>query len=356
MEFELNELEREVSDLAGSIMRDHCSPERLLELEESGMRLDRQLWAALREAGLTAVGVLEEHGGPGLGFAEACVVLQEAGRTTAAVPLLGHLVGLYALQRAAALSELRQFAESEGWLASIAQTGGSNTLRFDAGAVRGDVAAVPYASGASAYVLPARHEGGWVLCLVGGSQPGISVEELTATDKSPVGRLVCRDAEAIALGGSDLVGWVQQRLLASVAAVQAGVVDAAIALTTAYVSEREAFGVKIGTFQAVSQRMADAYIDSMALQLLVRNAAAVLAKQDDGLVDALSAKITAGDVGHRILHTCQQVHGGIGHDRSYPLWRYTVAAKQNELAGMCSAEAAAGLGRLLAADPARFAL
>ena len=42
--------------------------------------------------------------------------------------------------------------------------------------------------------------------------------------------------------------------------------------------------------------------------------------------------------------------------RGYALWRYAVAAKQNELATMSSAEAAAALGRVVATDPERVAL
>jgi len=40
----------------------------------------------------------------------------------------------------------------------------------------------------------------------------------------------------------------------------------------------------------------------------------------------------------------------------YPLWRYCVAAKQNEIATMSSAEAAAALGVLVATEPDRVTL
>lgn len=356
MEFELNELEREVSELAESMLRDHSAPERLLELENSGVRIDLELWATLRGGGLTTVGIDESHGGTGLGFAEACLVLEQVGRTTAAAPLLGHLIGLHALQRAGASALLQELVQSEGWVAVSGRSDRGNSLRCEGSRVTGEISVVPYAAGADAYVLPARHAAGWKLCLVGAAQSGIRAEPQLATDKSPAARLILAGVEAQVLGGADLLDWMRQRLLVGLSAMQSGVVDEAIRLTTAYVSEREAFGVKIGAFQAVSQRMADAYIDAMRLQLLSRHAASVLDRQDDGLVDALAAKLTAGDVGHGVLHTCQQVHGGIGHDRGYPLWRYTVAAKQHEMALMSSAEAAAALGQVIAADPQRVAL
>ncbi len=356
MDFELNELEREIGDLAESLMRDHGSPERLLELENGGNRVDCTLWAALREAGLTTVGIAEEHGGTGLSFAEACLVFEQAGRTTAAVPVVYHTVGLHALQRCEAITELRELSAATGWLAVSTRAERGNTLRFEGDRVSGDISPVAYAGGAAAYLVPVREAGNRVLCLIRAGQGGLRVEEQVSTDKSPAGRLMLEGVVAQRLGGPELVEWMSQRLLAGLSAVQSGVVDEAIRMTTAYVSEREAFGVKIGTFQAVSQRMADAYIDSMTLQLLSRNAAAVLARQDDGRVDALSAKMMAGDAGHRVLHICQQVHGGMGHDRGYPLWRHTVAAKHNELAAMSTVEAAAALGKVIATEPGRVAL
>lgn len=356
MDFELNELECQIAELAESLMRDHSTPERLLALENSGNRVDLELWGALREAGLTAVGIVDDQDGAGPGFSEACLVLEQAGRTTAAVPLLSHTVALHTLQRCEARAELQEFVRTEGWLAVSARSDRGNSLRLESGRVSGEISAVPFATGAVAYLLPVRASGAWTLCLIRAGQADSSVEEQLCTDKSPAGKLVLTGANAKELGGPERLDWMRQRLLAGTCSIQSGVVEEAIRMTAAYVSEREAFGVKIGTFQAVSQRMADAYIDSMTLQLLSRHTASVLARQDDGLVDALSAKLTAGDVGHRVLHVCQQVHGGIGHDRGYALWRYAVAAKQNELATMSSAEAAAALGRVVATDPERVAL
>lgn len=357
MDFELNSLELEISELAGSLLRDHSTPERLLELESSGNRADLELWGAMHEAGLTAVGIEEQHGGAGLGFAEACIVLEQVGRATAAVPALQHMVGLHALQRCGAIAELRELTASDRWLTVSGRTGRGNGLRLQGGRISGEISTVAYAAGAAAYLVPVEESGAWTSWLVRAGQPGLELEEQVSTDKSPVAKLTFADVQGIRLAGDvDLVDWMRQRLLAGAASIQSGVVDEAIRMTTAYVSEREAFGVKIGTFQAVSQGMANTYVDSMVLQLLSRNAAAVLAKQDDGLVDALSAKLMAGDVGHRVLHVCQQVHGGIGHDRGYPLWRYAVAAKHNELATLSSAEAVAELGRVMATKPERVIL
>jgi alkylation response protein AidB-like acyl-CoA dehydrogenase len=92
------------------------------------------------------------------------------------------------------------------------------------------------------------------------------------------------------------------------------------------------FGKPIGGFQAVAQRLADAYIDTEAIRLTMWQAAWLL---DEGLPcdsEVATAKFWAADAGHRVAHTAVHVHGGVGIDTDYPLHRYFVAAKHNEFA------------------------
>jgi 3-oxocholest-4-en-26-oyl-CoA dehydrogenase beta subunit len=119
-----------------------------------------------------------------------------------------------------------------------------------------------------------------------------------------------------------------------VCAVQAGVLERALELTAEYARSREQFGRPIGSFQAVAQRLADAYIDVEAVGLTMWQAAWLLAagRPGDPEVDAAvaSAKFWAADAGHRVAHTAVHVHGGMGIDTSYPLHRYFAAAKRAE--------------------------
>jgi alkylation response protein AidB-like acyl-CoA dehydrogenase len=53
------------------------------------------------------------------------------------------------------------------------------------------------------------------------------------------------------------------------------------------------------------------------------------------------AKFWAAEAGARVASTTQQVHGGIGIDTTYPLFRYFLWAKHNELTlGSASAQLA----------------
>jgi alkylation response protein AidB-like acyl-CoA dehydrogenase len=102
-------------------------------------------------------------------------------------------------------------------------------------------------------------------------------------------------------------------------------------MTAAYTSQREQFGRPIATFQAVSHRAADAYIDVQNLRLACQQAASLLSARVAANQAVMIAKIWAADVAHRVSQSSQHLHGGIGVDRDYPLFRFCLWAKQLEL-------------------------
>jgi alkylation response protein AidB-like acyl-CoA dehydrogenase len=61
------------------------------------------------------------------------------------------------------------------------------------------------------------------------------------------------------------------------------------------------------------------------------------------------AKIWAADVAHRVSQSSQHLHGGIGVDCDYPLFRYCLWAKQLELTLGSSSAHLASLGDSVAA-------
>ena len=131
-----------------------------------------------------------------------------------------------------------------------------------------------------------------------------------------------------------------------------GVTEGALELTSTYAKTREQFGRPIGTFQAVSQRLADGYIDVLGQRLTLWQAAWRL---DEGLPadQAVAiAKLWAADAGHRLAHTTVHVHGGVGIDLDGEAHRYFTTAKRFEFAYGGATEQALLVGRSLAAEPA----
>jgi len=67
MDFALNEEQQAISELAGQVIGDASTNERLRELEKAdGPRFDAALWASLAETGILGAFLPEEHGGAGL--------------------------------------------------------------------------------------------------------------------------------------------------------------------------------------------------------------------------------------------------------------------------------------------------
>ena len=97
MDFTLDEEQQAVEELAGRVLRDATTMERLREIEDTGAEdgavpdFDRRLWAALAEAGLLGVTIPESLGGLGLGSVALAVLLEQVGRTVAPVPAVAVL-------------------------------------------------------------------------------------------------------------------------------------------------------------------------------------------------------------------------------------------------------------------------
>ena len=133
-------------------------------------------------------------------------------------------------------------------------------------------------------------------------------------------------------GGASILREINDRALVALCAVQVGVTERALRIAAAYTGQREQFGRPIGSFQAVQQRMADAFIDVEAIRWTTWHAAWLLNEGRPATREALIAKFWASEAGMRVVATAQQVHGGVGIDISYPLFRYFLWAKHNELA------------------------
>jgi alkylation response protein AidB-like acyl-CoA dehydrogenase len=152
--------------------------------------------------------------------------------------------------------------------------------------------------------------------------------------------------------GAAVVGWLTTHGALSRSAYQLGVLERALELTSEYAREREQFDRPIGSFQAVSSRLADGYIDVKALRLTLTQAAWRLSEDLPADVDVNTAAFWAADAGHRVAHTTVHVHGGVGIDLDHPVHRYFLAAKQAEFAVGSATGQLLRIGRELADTPA----
>ena len=103
MDFSLSEEQQDVQQLAAKILGQEVTVERLKTLEAGDDRFDDKLWQQLAEAGLLGVAIDERYGGLGFDFETLCLLIEEVGKTVAAVPVVPAL--------ASAALTLQQFAE-----------------------------------------------------------------------------------------------------------------------------------------------------------------------------------------------------------------------------------------------------
>jgi alkylation response protein AidB-like acyl-CoA dehydrogenase len=184
---------------------------------------------------------------------------------------------------------------------------------------------------------------------------GVNVTEQIVTNTDREAFLELSDVRVPAdhhIGDGDALKWVIDHLTVALCAVQLGVCERALELTAEYAKQRVQFDRPIATFQAVGQRLGDAFIDVEAIRLTLWQAAWGLSEGLPADIDVATAKFWAADAGHRVAHTAVHVHGGVGIDLDYPLHRYFVAAKRLEFMLGNATEQLRSLGVALAHEPA----
>ena len=370
MDFTPTEEQRELHDLAARIFRDAVTDETLRDFTASGAPYDAVLWQTLADAGLLGLALSTKAGGLGFGILELGMVLEEQGRTLAPVPLTA-TVALAAV----AIDRHGSPSQKETWLprviageailtAAIEEVGGIDPLQPATSAqldgngwrLTGTKIAVPYGLQAKAILVTAATAEGAALFLVDPNGAGVRLEAQQSTSGEPQALLTLNQA---ALSGDAIVGRAEDgaaivsdlvtRGQVALAQRQVGVAAEALRRTAEYSSGRIQFGRPLGSMQAVQQRAADAFIDVEAMRSAALLAAWQIDRGEMRVADVATAKYWASIGGHRVVHTAQHLHGGIGADVTYPIHRFFLAATQIGEALGGAAPMLATIGREIAA-------
>lgn len=353
MDLTLDENQVAMVELARKILEEKLPPERLRAIEASDEWFARDVWAELARAGLVGAALPESVGGGGFSVLEACLLLEEIGRAVAPVPYQSTVM-LGALPVAEFGTEEQRARDLPGVVAgevvlsaaliepgetfvsttpAVKATRDGSSYRLD-----GEKWFVPFAAAAKRILVPVSTDEGVTVLLLDPAADGVSLERVETTSFEPQWALMLDGAMVATedvLGtpgqGAAIVDWMVERALAGICSMQAGVSEKALRLTGAHVSEREQFGQKIATFQAVAQRAADAFIDTQAIILTSRQAAWRLAAGEKATTELAIAKYWAAESGQRVAHAAQHLHGGVGVATDYPLHRYFRWTKLLEL-------------------------
>lgn len=357
MDFTPTEEQTEIAGLSARLLATGTAA----ELGLTGF--DEVLWARLGESGLLGMALPEEVDGGGLGLAEACVVAEETGRAAARVPVV-HV--LAALQTIAAASGdrhadlLRSAVAAETVVVpALAEAGVADPLAPSVKATRhgdgwvlsGTRLAVPWAREASHLVVSASTEDGTpLLALLPVPGTGIVLEDELVSSQEPHATVLLDGALAteLATGAEALeAALVRTTLLQCAHAV--GLAEQSLKLAAEHVSTREQFGKPLAAFQAVTCRVADMWIDVEAMRLTMQQA---VWRIDEGLPAGEQTAIAAfwaADGVQRVTSSAVHLHGGLGVDVSFPLHRWFLAGKVDELGLGGALRSLERLGDLIAA-------
>ncbi|HYB97896.1 MAG TPA: acyl-CoA dehydrogenase family protein [Candidatus Limnocylindrales bacterium] len=353
MDFAYSADQEDIRTVAEKIFADLCAPERLPDFEKATEHFDTRLWSELAKAGLLGVALPAELGGMGFGIAELAVLLEQAGRFVAPVPLLPTL-----MLGAAPVLQLGSDAQRRRLLprvirgeavltAALIEPDSRDALEPNTRAeVRGEgfvldgiKTCVPAARVAERILVPARlGNGSVIVVMVAPDALGVTLEAQEVTTGDIHHRVTLQgvvvDADDVLAGpgsGSAALQWMVEHAIAGLCAMELGVAERALRMTAKYTAERKQFGKAIATFQAVAQRAADAYIDVEAIRLATWQAVWRLSAGLPATRELSIAKFWASEGGQRACYAAQHLHGGIGVDKDYPLHRYYLLSKQIEL-------------------------
>jgi alkylation response protein AidB-like acyl-CoA dehydrogenase len=361
MDFTFTEEQETIAKVARQLFEHRATPEHLTDLEAGDVRYDAALWGELATADLLGIALPETIGGSGHGFVELALLLAEVGWSVAPAPVYATLLlGADTIARYGDDDQQQRYLPdvvngSRLLTAGLTEPGRSDptapatTARRDGNGWRldGRKELVPAAQIAHTMLIPAEVDDGDAgLFLLDANAEGVEIRPAVTTNGEPhadvtLDGAVVSGQDRLVGNGTEMIDSLHARALVGLCAIQLGVTERALRIAASYTTEREQFGRPIGSFQAVQQRMADAFIDVEAIRWTMWQAAWLLAQGGPPGREAGIAKFWASEAGARVAATAQQVHGGIGIDTTYPLFRYFLWAKHNELSlGSASAQLA----------------
>jgi alkylation response protein AidB-like acyl-CoA dehydrogenase len=316
VDFELSDEQVALRDAARDLLDGYAGPEKVRAHVSSLAPYDPVLWKAMVDQGWLGIDTPEADRGLGLGFVEATVLLEQAGRHVAPAPFQ---------QTVLALAATRGSGTGTTWTERLLD-GAIGTVAWTvAGA---EAALVPYAPVADVVVV--------------GTPDGLVLHDLTQGERPPaepamdqtrcVGWVRADRPGATEVGGPDEAVALLDRGAVATSAESLGASERALEMAVAHAKERVQFGKPIGSFQAVKHRCADMLVDVEGMRSTAYHGAWSIAAGDpDASVAASTAKVWCADAARRTMASALQVHGGIGFTWEHDLHFFIKRAQLDQV-------------------------
>jgi len=350
-----------LKETAAEFVQEHSPVTHLRELrdtrDETGF--SRKLWKEMGELGWPGILLPEDLGGADLGLAELGVVMEQCGHTLAPYPFLSTVVfGTGAIALGGSDAQKRAILPGVAAGETILAFAFQETPRFDpyriectakeSGGgfeINGEKVLVLDGHVADHLIVATRTDGacgdrdGLTLFLVDPAADGVAITRTLMVDSRNAAKIrfegVTVGADAV-LGevgnGADVFDTLIERGTVALSAELLGILCEVFDRTVAYLKEREQFGVRIGSFQALKHRAAEMFCEVELSQSIVLDA---LRAVDEGrehrgrIVSA--AKARCSDTASLVTREGLQMHGGIGMTDEEEIGLFLKRAKAAEL-------------------------
>ncbi len=343
MNFELSKEQEMIVASVTSFVKEESPLERFRKLRDTGAGWDQGVWQQMGDYGWLGIAFPEDVGGIGGTFVDMALILEQLGRHLvpepyiASVVLAGGLVDRLGShdQRHAHLPSMIEGKASLAFAFSERQSRYNlsdcltTATSTDPGGYRldGEKLWVLNGEAADTLVVLARTAGeqldeeGLSLFVVPGDAPGVSRTAIQGMDGHRTAHV---ELDGVELGADSLLGeaggaitaveWAVDRAAAAACAEGQGQLSELLSRTVEFLKEREQFGLKIGSFQALQHRAADMFAE-VELCKGTMILAAIKADSEDPDVRApeiSAAKLQLSDGGWFVQENALQLHGGVG--------------------------------------------
>jgi alkylation response protein AidB-like acyl-CoA dehydrogenase len=300
--------QQSIVDVFGSLAERTVPLDRLRDHEPVGFA--PELWEQLVTVGAPGMAVPEDAGGSGAALLDLALAVEALGRRLAPAPLIEHAV------------TARLLAAAGGVPPDVVE--GSRIATLALRPLRDRTARLVPAGAVATMVVGFD---GSELVLAEGS-PGAHVPNLAS---SPLAHRDFAHAHVVASGerAMELYRRAVDEWRTLTAAALVGLGRGALDIGVRYVTEREQFGVPIGSFQALQHTLADVSVALDGAQLLARKAAWARddATRDDAAQLAAMAFLFGAEQAQRASDRALHFHGGYGFMEEYDIQLFYRRAK-----------------------------
>ena len=112
-----------------------------------------------------------------------------------------------------------------------------------------------------------------------------------------------------------------------------GMIERAIAETTAYVKQRQAFGGTIWDFQNTQFKLAECKTEATVAKVFADHCTQLLIENKLDAATASMSKYWISDLQCKIIDECLQLHGGYGYMDEYPIGQMYADARVQRIYG-----------------------